>query len=175
MAGVRAVLGGLAGELLPISRHPRTPTILLGAGGYDRRPISAPRAAGARLRLLAWLLTSRWSFFRRWLRRHLLNKNQPHLVRELAVQIGPGVPAVFHPTCVCSAAAHAEHARLAAGADGAAALKASGWLDRLGTRTPSHAIAYWSVEDYAQAYRSQRVTPCQVAEVVLAGIHELDG
>ncbi|KAJ1641323.1 hypothetical protein T492DRAFT_153883 [Pavlovales sp. CCMP2436] len=104
MAGLRAILAGLAGEALPISCPiDGTPAVVLGTGGYDIAPLLAPRASGRRLRFLAFLLTSALSPMRHWLRRNLLNRNRFHVVRELAAQVGTSAGAVYIPNRALSA------------------------------------------------------------------------
>ena len=86
-----AVLGRFAGEVAVEGGAPggtdgaRPPAYVLGDTTYNVKKIEAPVATGFRLRAIEWVLTR--SPVAPFAKRYLLNKNNIHMMRELASQV----------------------------------------------------------------------------------------
>lgn len=132
--------------------------VTLGTGGYDMEPLQAPAASGTLLRVLTWFLTS--TRLGPPVRRYLLNNNRPHQhLRELASQAGM-YPPMYYPVHRATPAEHKEHAARAARASLNDTLKNGFSLAR--GRPVTENPRFWSVEDYAAAYRSGAASPVDV-------------
>ena len=146
---------------------PNTPK--LGEGGYDLRVLDAPVAGGRLLQVVSWVLSR--SPLGPLILRALLNSNKIRMLRELGHQAEDlGHPLVFHPIRRLSASEHLRHAQHARERPLEDVLRKG-----LGPPFRGHGQPYWSVDDFAAAYRSGRLTPSGVVvERVLPGVARLE-
>lgn len=133
--------------------------VRLGDPEYRVRRISSPSASGLALRMLAGLLCRRASLFGQLVFRMLLNDNRFERLRSLADQViqRPGSRALEYPVVRLSLEEHAAHERLAE--------EAAEVRHRRGP--------YYSVLDYAEAYKTRRSSPVDVLDRVLLALEAL--
>ena len=131
----------------------------LGEGGYDIESLMTPSLTGWQLQLFAWASTHSPSLVRL-----LLNTNGVHKLRALAQQVPPSTPPVLLPLVRLTTSERARHAALAVEPDSATL---AAWRFSASDATDP---TFWSVEDYAVAYRSGKADPPSVVARVYAAI-----
>ena len=135
----------------------------LGEGGYDIEPLVTPALSGLPLQLFAAVMTSSPAIVR-----ILLNGNGVHKLRALSMQVPKGIPPVMMPMVRLPSAAYAIH--VAAAASGNETDDAAAFAAHPRARPSAGAPAFWSVEDYAAAYRSGATDPIATMRRVFAAI-----
>eukprot|EP00667_Euglena_gracilis_P010330 EG_transcript_10523 len=167
LAAVVGLLTRLATERPIAGAGPDIP--VLGQGGYDVRPLQCPIADGYLLKFLAWLIG--YSPVGPIVRRFLLNANGAVTLREMGAQAqAMGAPLLFQPLRLLNHEAQRVHRERAAAHPLPAVLRKG-----LGPSAAGAGDAFWSVDAYAEAYRSGRLTPSAAVRRLLAGMKELEG
>ena len=149
----------------------------LGIGrGYDMVPVKAPSASGVLLCVLSKIIASR--AVGHIIRRHLINKNKPDEMRELASQAEEeGIPIVFYP--MWRQRQQQQKEKINDGSQDAAVGMKSILRDGLppsyGGSTPGGGDdGRVGVMDFHAAYRSKKVTPSTMMERIFQAMDRLE-
>lgn len=141
----------------------------LGEGGYDIKNLEAPAATGEFLKIFANLLTSSIGPI---LRRHLLNTNGLHILRELSALIDE--PFSYYPMHRVKDEEYQESKSLSALNPLSVIISADPNIN-LGSKSKTiKTDNYNTIGDYANAYRSGQTTPSQAMKRTLAAILEFE-
>lgn len=140
--------------------------LMLEQGGYDLKVLAAPSASGKLLTFFASAFTN--FIVGPILRRILINGNGIHQLRELAAQIKKkyNLPYMYYPVMRLDAKEY-EIMEQTASKHPLDVLLRNGFE---GSRKTSS--VYWTVEDYAKAYRQGEITPVEVITRVLEGVRK---
>jgi Asp-tRNA(Asn)/Glu-tRNA(Gln) amidotransferase A subunit family amidase len=141
----------------------------LGEGGYDIKNLEAPVATGTSLKLFANLLTSTVGPI---FRRHLLNTNGLHVLRELSALIDE--PFSYYPMYRVKDEEYQESKSLSALNPLSDIISKDPNINLGGKSKITNTDNYNTVRDYADAYRSGKTTPSQSMERTLAAIREFE-
>ena len=132
----------------------------LGEGGYDIESLVTPSLTGWQLRLFAWASTHSPSLVRL-----LLNTNGVHQLRALAVLVSPSTPPVLLPLVRLTTSERVRHVSRAVEPE---SVTLAAW--RFSASSADVDPTFWSIEDYALAYRSGKADPPSVVQRVYAAI-----
>ena len=129
---------------------------------YNIIELDAPALAGVLLTFVTRIATR--TVLRPFIVRFLLNKNEVHLIRELAANKLVGVPPTYYPLARLSSTDYDYHVQAAAKSE-----------NILSQGLPSTFTGdYRSVMDYHKVYQSGKATPMQVLKKVLEGCQQLE-